>query len=228
MSNNVHVWEENVTIPTYKVYPPEKGPLFIENRAYQGSSGKVYPLPVTEKISDKKEDVSYHAIYLENDYLKVMVLPELGGRIQRAYDKTNGYDFVYYNHVIKPALVGLAGPWISGGIEFNCPQHHRPTTYMPVDHLVETHEDGFLTTPIFLRPSSGGQIRLFRSMTILTLYSRRMYMQLWTMENVPYLHSRSQPENITNTTTLQALTFPCIRISRCRLLTWLRILTLIL
>lgn len=86
MSNNVHVWEENVTIPTYKVYPPEKGPLFIENRAYQGSSGKVYPLPVTEKISDKKEDVSYHAIYLENDYLKVMVLPELGGRIQRAYD----------------------------------------------------------------------------------------------------------------------------------------------
>ena len=57
MSKNVHVWEENVTIPTYKVYPPEKGPLFIENRAYQGSSGKVYPLPVTEKISDKKEDV---------------------------------------------------------------------------------------------------------------------------------------------------------------------------
>ena len=45
-----------------------------------------------------------------------MVLPELGGRIQRAYDKTNGYDFVYYNHVIKPALVGLTGPWISGGI----------------------------------------------------------------------------------------------------------------
>ena len=140
MSNNVHVWEENVTIPTYKVYPPEKGPLFIENRAYQGSSGKVYPLPVTEKISDKKEDVSYHAIYLENDYLKVMVLPELGGRIQRAYDKTNGYDFVYYNHVIKPALVGLTGPWISGGIEFNWPQHHRPSTYSPDCVLVGSDE----------------------------------------------------------------------------------------
>ena len=145
MSNNVHVWEENVTIPTYKVYPPEKGPLFIENRAYQGSSGKVYPLPVTEKISDKKEDVSYHAIYLENDYLKVMVLPELGGRIQRAYDKTNGYDFVYYNHVIKPALVGLTGPWISGGIEFNWPQHHRPSTYSPVDYYYQEREDGSAT-----------------------------------------------------------------------------------
>ena len=106
----VHVWEETVTIPTYPAADPEKSPLFLENRAYQGSSGKVYPLPVTEKISDKKEDVAYHAIYLENDYLKVMILPEIGGRIQRAYDKTNNYDFVYYNHVIKPALVGLTGP----------------------------------------------------------------------------------------------------------------------
>lgn len=71
---------------------------------------------------------------MENDYLKVMMLPELGGRIQRAYDKTNGYDFIYYNHVIKPALVGLAGPWISGGIEFNWPQHHRPSTFDQVEY----------------------------------------------------------------------------------------------
>ena len=49
-------------------------------------------------------------------------------------DKTNDYHFIYYNRVIKPALVGLAGPWISGGIEFNWPQHHRPSTYMPVEH----------------------------------------------------------------------------------------------
>lgn len=79
---------------------------------------------------------------MENEYLKVMVLPELGGRIQRAYDKTNDYDFVYYNHVIKPALVGLTGPWISGGIEFNWPQHHRPTTFSPVDFTLEQGKDG--------------------------------------------------------------------------------------
>ena len=126
-TRKVSMWEEDYVIPTYKVYPPEKNPLFIEKRAYQGSTGKVYPLPVTEKISDTKEDVVYKAVFLENEYLKVMILPELGGRIQRAYDKTNGYDFVYYNHVIKPALVGLTGPWISGGIEFNWPQHHRPS-----------------------------------------------------------------------------------------------------
>ncbi len=138
----VKIWEESITIPTYQIYPPEKCPIFIENRAYQGSSGKVYPLPVTEKIADKKEDVTYKAVFLENDYLLVMILPELGGRIQRALDKTNNYDFIYYNHVIKPALVGLTGPWISGGIEFNWPQHHRPSTYSPVDYRLAENEDG--------------------------------------------------------------------------------------
>jgi tetratricopeptide (TPR) repeat protein len=71
-----------------------------------------------------------------------MVLPELGGRVQMAYDKIAKRHFVYYNHVIKPALVGLIGPWISGGIEFNWPQHHRPTTYMPVDTCIEENSDG--------------------------------------------------------------------------------------
>ncbi|MBQ7655403.1 MAG: DUF5107 domain-containing protein, partial [Clostridia bacterium] len=136
------VYEQVVTIPTYKAAEPEKSPLFIEKRAYQGSTGKVYPLPVTEKVSDTKEDVQYNAVILENEYLYVMILPELGGRIQRALDKTNGYDFVYYNRVIKPALVGLAGPWISGGIEFNWPQHHRPSTFMPVDYAISENDDG--------------------------------------------------------------------------------------
>ena len=85
-----------------------------------------------EKIEDVKKDRVYRAVILENDYVEVTVLPELGGRIYSARDKSNGYDFVYRNHVIKPALVGLLGPWISGGIEFNWPQHHRPSTYMPV------------------------------------------------------------------------------------------------
>lgn len=138
----VRVWEEDVMIPTYEAGKPDKNPMFLEKRVYQGSSGKVYPYPTTEKISLEKRDRKWHAVYLENEYLKIMILPELGGRIQRAYDKTNNYDFVYYNHVIKPALVGLTGPWISGGIEFNWPQHHRPTTYMPVDFLIQEREDG--------------------------------------------------------------------------------------
>lgn len=141
----VKAWHEKVTIPTYEVGKPEKNPIFLEKRVYQGSSGVVYPYPVIESIADEKTDREWNAIFIENEYIKVMVLPELGGRIQMAYDKIKQRHFVYYNHVIKPALVGLAGPWISGGIEFNWPQHHRPSTYMPVDSSIEEHADGSVT-----------------------------------------------------------------------------------
>ena len=141
----VKAWREIVTIPTYEVGKPEKNPMFLEKRVYQGSSGVVYPYPVIETMSDEKVDKDYLAIWLENEYIIVMVLPELGGRVQMAYDKIARRHFVYYNHVIKPALVGLAGPWISGGIEFNWPQHHRPSTYMPVDTTIEHNADGSVT-----------------------------------------------------------------------------------
>ncbi|GAA0181996.1 DUF5107 domain-containing protein [Clostridium sediminicola] len=141
----VKIWEEIVEIPTYCVGEPDKNPMFLEKRVYQGSSGKVYPLPCTDKISDEKVNKKYNMVYLENKYLKIDILPEIGGRIQRAYDKTNDYDFVYYNKVIKPALVGLAGPWISGGIEFNWPQHHRPSTFSPVEYSLEENTDGSKT-----------------------------------------------------------------------------------
>ncbi len=170
----VRIWEEDVVIPTYEVGEPDKNPMFLEKRVYQGSSGKLYPYPTTEKISHEKIDKVWHAVWLENEYLKVMVLPELGGRIQRAYDKTNDYDFVYYNHVIKPALVGLAGPWISGGIEFNWPQHHRPTTYMPVDHQICEHEDGSKT----LLVNDVDQMYGTKGMASFTLYPGKAYIEI--------------------------------------------------
>ncbi|XHR95614.1 DUF5107 domain-containing protein [Mucilaginibacter sp. UC70_90] len=141
----VNVWEEKVVIPTYGIGKPDKNPMFFEKRVYQGSSGKVYPNPVIEKIYDQKEDKEYAGLYLENKYLKVLILPELGGRIQMAYDKIRDRHFIYYNQVIKPALVGLTGPWISGGIEFNWPQHHRPSTFEPVDYKIEENADGSKT-----------------------------------------------------------------------------------
>ncbi len=141
----VKAWREMVTIPTYEVGKPEKSPMFLEKRVYQGSSGVVYPYPVIETMSDEKVDKVYKAVYIENEYIKVMILPELGGRVQMAYDKIKQRHFVYYNHVIKPALVGLTGPWISGGIEFNWPQHHRPSTYLPVDCTIVENKDGSVT-----------------------------------------------------------------------------------
>jgi len=143
--NQVDCWSEQVIIPTYRVGEPDKNPMFLEKRVYQGSSGVVYPHPVIDRVFDEKVDQEYTAVYLENRYLKIMILPEIGGRVQMALDKTNNKHFVYYNQVIKPALVGLNGPWISGGIEFNWPQHHRPTTFEPVDWHIETHADGSQT-----------------------------------------------------------------------------------
>lgn len=141
----VKAWREDVIIPTYEVGEAEKNPIFLEKRVYQGSSGVVYPYPVIEKIADEPVDHTWHAVWIENEYIKVMILPELGGRVQMAYDKIKQRHFVYYNNVIKPALVGLLGPWISGGIEFNWPQHHRPSTYMPVDCKIVENEDGSVT-----------------------------------------------------------------------------------
>ena len=141
----VKVWQEKVILPTYETGKPEKNPVFIEKRVYQGSSGSVYPYPVIEKIEDVKTDKEYHAVYLENDFVKIMILPELGGRVHMAYDKTKERHFVYYNQVIKPALVGLTGPWISGGIEFNWPQHHRPSTFDAIDFTIEKHDNGSAT-----------------------------------------------------------------------------------
>ena len=143
--STVKAWREIVTIPTYEVGKPEKNPMFLEKRVYQGSSGVVYPYPVIETMSDEKVDKDYQAIWIENEYVKIMVLPELGGRVQMAWDKIKKRHYVYYNHVIKPALVGLIGPWISGGIEFNWRQHHRPSTYMPVDTCIEENADGSVT-----------------------------------------------------------------------------------
>ena len=172
--DKVKVTETTVVIPTYKPCAAEKGPLFIEKRAYQGSSGKVYPLPVTEKISDQKEDAAYKALILENEYLYVMILPEIGGKIHRAYDKTNGYDFVYFNHVIKPALVGLVGPWVSGGIEFNWPQHHRPSTFAPVDYYCEENADGSCSVYVGETDKMYGT----KGMAKISLYPGKAYIEI--------------------------------------------------
>ncbi|WP_165228064.1 DUF5107 domain-containing protein [Aquisphaera insulae] len=141
----VQAWSERVVIPTYTVGTPDRNPMFLEKRVYQGSSGAVYPHPVIDRIEGRRVERAYTAVFLENEYLRIMVLPELGGRVQMAVDKTNGYHFVYHNRVIKPALVGLCGPWISGGIEFNWPQHHRPSTFEPLDWAIEAGPDGART-----------------------------------------------------------------------------------
>lgn len=170
----VKAWEEDIMLPTYEIGEEEKNPIFLEKRVYQGSSGSVYPYPVVEKVSDEKKDKQYKALFMENEYIKVMILPELGGRIHMAYDKVKQRHFVYYNQVIKPALVGLTGPWISGGIEFNWPQHHRPSTFLPTDYTIENNEDGSVT--VWCNEVE----RMFRTkgMQGFTLYPGKAYIEI--------------------------------------------------
>lgn len=173
-TSEVKAWEEVVMLPTYGIGKEEKNPIFLEKRVYQGSSGAVYPYPVVEKIEDEKHDRPWRAFFIENEYIKVMILPELGGRIQMAYDKVKKRHFVYYNQVIKPALVGLTGPWISGGIEFNWPQHHRPSTYLPTDCMIEEFPDGSKTV------WCSEVERMFRTkgMAGFTLYPGKAYIEI--------------------------------------------------
>jgi tetratricopeptide (TPR) repeat protein len=141
----VKAWEQPVIMRSYMPAAPDPNPLFLEKRVYQGSSGRVYPLPVIDRVDTEPQNHSWRAVHLENEFIRLMVLPEIGGRIHVGYDKIGKYDFFYRQNVIKPALVGLAGPWISGGVEFNWPQHHRPATFMPVDVSIERDADGSIT-----------------------------------------------------------------------------------
>lgn len=141
----VKAWAERVELLTYSPDAPDRNPMFLEKRVYQGSSGRVYPLPFYDRIAIDPEVRSWDALHIENEFVRLMILPGIGGRIHVGYDKTTGYDFFYRQNVIKPALVGLAGPWVSGGVEFNWPQHHRPATYMPVETEIEVDEDGSAT-----------------------------------------------------------------------------------
>jgi len=141
----VKVREEALALPTYQAAPPETTPIFYEGRTYQGAKGPIYPYPIVDRLSDNRQEKRYKAVYLENEYIRICVLPELGGRIFEGVDKTNGYNFFYRQHVVKPGLIGMVGAWISGGVEWNIPHHHRASSFMPVPHRVEEGADGSKT-----------------------------------------------------------------------------------
>ncbi|MBR3874126.1 MAG: DUF5107 domain-containing protein [Clostridia bacterium] len=144
--NKVIVNDELRLMMAYPSPDAEELPMFAEHRVHQRSSGNPYPSKVVMKVDrEHREEKPFRVITLENEYIRVELMPELGGRIYSAYDKRTGYDFFYKQHVIKPALIGLLGSWISGGCEFNWPCHHRPSTFMPVDVQIEEHENGAVT-----------------------------------------------------------------------------------
>ncbi|MCG3125444.1 MAG: Beta-barrel assembly-enhancing protease [Phycisphaerae bacterium] len=131
----VKAWEGTLTLPTYP-WEEDANPQFWalqpENR-----SSIVYPYTMQDYLWRKKEDRTYKALFLENEYLKVTCLPQLGGRIHSVLDKSTGQEMFHLNGVIKPSMIAMRGAWISGGIEWNAgPQGHTVTCVSPVDALI--------------------------------------------------------------------------------------------
>lgn len=144
-AQSVKVTEKPLVLPTYEIGAPDVNPIFFTGRVYQGAQGHIYPYPLYDILTDQKVDKAYDAIYLDNEYVNVCVLPEMGGRILSATDKTNNYEIFYKQTGIKPALIGMLGAWLSGGVEWNIPHHHRPSSYMPIDWKIEENKDGSKT-----------------------------------------------------------------------------------
>jgi tetratricopeptide (TPR) repeat protein len=144
-AQTVKVEQRPLVLPTYETGAPDANSIFFTGRVYQGAQGHIYPYPLYDILTDTKVDKSYNALYLENEYVNVCILPEIGGRILSATDKTNGYEIFYRQTGIKPALIGMLGAWLSGGVEWNFPHHHRPSSYMPVDWKTEENADGSKT-----------------------------------------------------------------------------------
>ncbi|HEX6626198.1 MAG TPA: tetratricopeptide repeat protein [Pyrinomonadaceae bacterium] len=134
------VWEAPLSIPTYELGAPDPNPALLDwnRRKWR----PVYPYAMMDTLTTKRVEKSYKAVYLENEYLKVTVLPELGGHVYAIFDKTANRDVLYTNHVVKYAMVAIRGAWVSGGIEWNFPDGHTLTTVSPIDYATRMEADG--------------------------------------------------------------------------------------
>ncbi len=132
----VRVWSEPLTLPTYAVQP-DPVPRFQVT-----DDKKYYPYTSQENIAPQAAPRTWTAVCLENRYLKVTVMPELGGRVFAIYDKIAGRDVIYRQRSIKPGRVGIRGAWICGGIEYDFPDSHSVTTHDKVHWTTREYPDG--------------------------------------------------------------------------------------
>ncbi|MCK4920717.1 MAG: DUF5107 domain-containing protein, partial [Bacteroidales bacterium] len=141
----VKMTEEEWTLPTYHVEEAEKAPAFFTGENFQGARRVIYPYALNDVISKKKENHAWKALTLENEYIKLCITPEIGGKLYYATDKSNGYNFIYKNNEVKPSNIGMTGAWVSGGIEWCVFHHHRASTMLPMDYSMAENKDGSKT-----------------------------------------------------------------------------------
>ena len=153
----VRAWKEPFVLPTYEVGPEDPSPSF-----HRAGFWSIYPYNMQDDLTLERKDKTYRAVFLENGYLRLIILPELGGHLYSAQDKTTGHELFYRNNVVKPGLVALRGAWISGGVEFNFPKGHTVTTVSLVDHCIRRNHrtvENARLQPVGRRPTDAGRVR---------------------------------------------------------------------
>jgi hypothetical protein len=135
----VVVREGTITLPTYEEDPPDVNPRFdlFARRPFL-----IYPYTARSNLTDRRSEKTWRTLELENEYLKLVVLPDLGGHIYSCVDKATGQDLFYANTSIKYADVAYRGAWVALGVEFNFPVSHNWMTVSPVDFGRVRHDDG--------------------------------------------------------------------------------------
>ena len=123
-----------IEFPTYGFSDPDPVPR---------TESPLYPYFRFDGSTEKSVPKKWKAVILENEKIRVTMLPEIGGKVWGAEEKATGRAFLYYNHAVKFRNIALRGPWCSGGIEFNFGiTGHAPTSATPVDWCVRTNADG--------------------------------------------------------------------------------------
>lgn len=143
--SEVTLTEETVTMPTYVVAPADKNPIFFRNEAFQGAERHYYPLKMNDQYTGERVDRGHKMVVLGNEYIELGVAPDIGGKLYYATDKTNGYNFIYKNNVVRPSNIGMTGAWVSGGIEWDVLHHHRASTFLQLDYTTVENSDGSKT-----------------------------------------------------------------------------------
>lgn len=163
----VKAWEGILELETYP-WLDDPHPVYD---AYEGRI--YYPYTRQDHLLKAKEMRPYRALFLENEYLKIACLPELGGRIHSVLDKTTGEEMFHNPGLVKPALIAMRGAWVAGGIEWNVgPQGHTVTDVSPVDATLVENPDGSATLVV------GNTEKMFRTRwTVrLTLHPGKAYL----------------------------------------------------
>ncbi len=141
----VKMEEKVYSIPSYEQKAANPMPRFYEGKSHQGVQRRIYPYPYDDGLTPNKRNQDYSMIHLENEYIDLAVSPQLGGRIYYADDKSNHYNYLYHNHVVKPSLIGMLGNWISGSLAWGFPHHHGPNTVESMAYMLEEKKDGSKT-----------------------------------------------------------------------------------